>query len=50
MVDGAFQHWQQQQWVTSSGVKFYKHGTQALVYQWQKHMGNVVTMLKNTAL
>jgi len=50
MVGAAFQHWQQRQWVTSAGANFYKHGRQALVHRWQKHIGNVVTMLKNTVL
>ena len=35
-VGGAFQQWQQWQWVTSSGAGFYKHSMQALVHaQWK---------------
>ena len=35
-VAGAFQQCWQWQWVTSTGVRFYKCGMQALVHRWQK--------------
>jgi len=35
-VGGAFQQWQQQQWVTSAGADFDKSGMQVLVHCWQK--------------
>jgi len=34
VAGGAFQQWQQQQWLTSTGVDVYKHGVQALVHCW----------------
>jgi len=33
-VHGAFQQWQQQQWITSAGADFVKHAMQALVLWW----------------
>lgn len=36
MVDGVWQ-WQ---WGISSGADIYKHGTQALIYHWQKSIAN----------
>ena len=33
---GAFQQWWQWQWVTSTGVDFYKSGMQGLVHCWWK--------------
>ena len=39
-VGGAFEQWQQQQWVTSAGVDFYKHGMQALVDFWHNYIAN----------
>lgn len=40
VVGGVFLQWQQQQWVISTGVDFYKHNMQALVHCWQKCIGN----------
>ena len=39
-VGGAFQQLQQQQWVTSTGADFYKHGMQALACLWQEYIVN----------
>jgi len=39
-VGGAFQQWQQQQWVTSIGADFYKCSMQALIHRWQKWTAN----------
>ena len=39
-VGGAFQQWCQRQWVSSTGVDFYKRGTQALNHCWQKYRAN----------
>ena len=39
-VGGAFQQWQQQQWITSTGADFYKHGMQTPIQCWQKCRAN----------
>jgi len=33
-VGGAFQQWQQQKWVTSTGAEVYRRSMQALVHGW----------------
>jgi len=40
VVGGAFQLWQWQQWVSSTGTGYYKCGMQALVHHWQKYIAN----------
>ena len=40
VVGDAFQQWQQQQWFSSTGADFYKHGMQALVHCLQKCRAN----------
>jgi len=37
VVGGAFQQWEQQQWVTSAGADFEECGIQALVHCWWMH-------------
>ena len=46
---GAFQWWQQWQWITSAGTDFYKYSMQALVHCLRKCI-MMVTILKNSIL
>ena len=47
-VGGKFQLWHQWQWGTSAGADFYKWCMQAPVHRWQKCVGNVGAVLKNS--
>jgi len=47
-ADGAFQQWQQQQWVTTAGADLCQDGMQALVHCWQKSRANCEKLCSKT--
>ena len=48
-ASGAFQQWQQQQWITFTSADYYMQSLQALVYCWQKCTQLLMaTTFKNT--
>jgi len=40
VVSGAFQQWQEEQWVTTSAAVIYKNGMRTLVHCWLKCIAN----------
>jgi len=49
-VGAVFRQWREQQWVTSTGVDFYRHDILALVHHWQICIANGGDYVKNHVL